>query len=193
MRLKSNNANEATFMMLFSLLPLGLFAVLFVSAEHMMMGGTSLEEIFSNLVSNGEMTVEQKSELLQFAAQMNGAAGTTAYREELSIAVEDVLAYLQEQTENNRMPETTAFYVQNVMDLVRTEPVFSAVQANYDPSNSTGVVSLAGRWDEEATTQTNSIDDARIYAGIWGYATGSREYALLCNHRYDTTERTNTS
>ena len=78
--------------------------------------------------------------------------------------------YIHAQAQAGRMTEETADYLDSMFHLEHVDSVLAAAPANYTGN---GNVTRLGHLDPDPGGQ--------IYNGIWGYAVGSREYALQTN------------
>jgi choice-of-anchor B domain-containing protein len=88
--------------------------------------------------------------------------------------------WLAAQETANQISRDTHLYVNALLNLSTPETSVAAAPANYSGN---GNVVLLGRLDSQPPNPYygDNSSTGTLYNGIWGYATGSREYALQCN------------
>ena len=74
----------------------------------------------------------------------------------------------------------THLYINALLHLSAPDVALAAAPANYTGN---GNVTLLGRLDTQPPSPYygDNSSTGTLYNGIWGYATGAREYALQCN------------
>jgi choice-of-anchor B domain-containing protein len=107
--------------------------------------------------------------------------------------LEQLGSWLTAQEEGHRISADTHEYVNALLELTPAEASMAAAPANYGGN---GNVTLLGRLDAQppAVYFGDNSSTGTLYNGIWGYAAGSREYALQANsfglHIIDVTDPT---
>lgn len=90
----------------------------------------------------------------------------------------EVSAYLDEEEAKGELTAETKLYLSSLLGLGTSAKASDPVPANYDGN---GIVELLGRSSPYQAPPFTFFDDNLYYMGIWGYATGIREYALVCH------------
>jgi len=100
----------------------------------------------------------------------------------------DLRFYLEREVENETMDYSIARYTASVFGIEFSEvgdnPIMRQAMSGVATADyaGNGNVRLFGRSDPDPVpTGTNFGVNSKKYNGIWGYATGDREYALQCN------------
>jgi len=88
--------------------------------------------------------------------------------------------WLDAQETSGQLSADTHTYLDALLDLSVPDVTLAAAPANYTGN---GNVTLLGQINVQPPTiyYEDNTSTGTLYNGIWGYATGSREYALQCN------------
>jgi len=160
---------------------------------NMLMGNT-LESFLSDLVSLGDITVEQKSSILTISDFASSNSNVFSQADDSENEGYRTEAFASEPSKQELRAFLYTEVSAGVMELETAEIISSTLSlgALYPDENSEGLAFLqqppavasysgegnvirVGRWNGLVSTSTS------FYNGIWGYAVGDREYALQCH------------
>eukprot|EP00547_Thalassionema_nitzschioides_P001657 CAMPEP_0194213010 /NCGR_PEP_ID=MMETSP0156-20130528/13290_1 /TAXON_ID=33649 /ORGANISM="Thalassionema nitzschioides, Strain L26-B" /LENGTH=786 /DNA_ID=CAMNT_0038940951 /DNA_START=199 /DNA_END=2559 /DNA_ORIENTATION=+ len=144
----------------------------------------TLTDIVLSLQQRGILTMSQKDTIVQHLND-DDLLSLPMMHHHRSILSEEQEAFLQkyfqQEEASYRMTSDVRYYVSTLLKfqqppiLRRSDISASSVFANYNQSYYTGIVRLVGHYRNDSLRQEDDVP----YRGIWGFATGEEEYALL--------------
>lgn len=169
-----------------ALLLLLSFALAGTQAKLMSLMGKDLESFLDAMISYGDLTPLQKDRILDLTGDLvedvvfDARNGVSAQFQK-----EEARAYILSQTQAGLLSEDAASYLTVLLELqeddVASKELRVAAGNGYSGSGyatsrngANGNVEFLGRIAPKYTV-------GELYNGVWGYATGSREYALFCD------------
>eukprot|EP00579_Thalassiosira_antarctica_P033091 CAMPEP_0202000898 /NCGR_PEP_ID=MMETSP0905-20130828/7147_1 /ASSEMBLY_ACC=CAM_ASM_000554 /TAXON_ID=420261 /ORGANISM="Thalassiosira antarctica, Strain CCMP982" /LENGTH=787 /DNA_ID=CAMNT_0048557497 /DNA_START=44 /DNA_END=2407 /DNA_ORIENTATION=+ len=151
-----------------------------------MLMGQPLDSFLSDLVSFGDMAIKQKQSILKMADDEDGDRRTDVFATEDSR--EGLRSYLYAQVSAGDMEQETAEIIASTLSLGGLYPSSAAADAASalllnGPVNAVYDITGEGNMVRLGTSKTLVPDSTEQsgHNGIWGYATGQREYALQCH------------
>lgn len=125
----------------------------------------SIEVYLHNLVLDGAIT-EAQHETIETLHSQN--------------KLDQLRTYLAAQERAGRLSHDIHLYINALLNLSAPATIQAAAPANYTGN---GNVTLLGQINVQPPNPYygDNSSTGTLYNGIWGYATGSREYALQCN------------
>src|SRR5574341_938608 len=125
----------------------------------------SIESYLHNLVADGAITEAQHEMIHNLYAQNK---------------LDQLRTYLAAQERAGQLSRDMHLYINALLHLSAPDVVQAGAPANYTGN---GNVTLLGQINVQPPNPYygDNSSTGTLYNGIWGYATGSREYALQCN------------
>ncbi|HLG16603.1 MAG TPA: choice-of-anchor B family protein [Blastocatellia bacterium] len=125
----------------------------------------SIESYLHNLVADGAITEAQHATIERLYSQKQ---------------LDQLRMYLAAQETAGRLSRDMHLYISALLSLSTPAAIQAAAPADYTGN---GNVTLLGQINVQPPNPYygDNSSTGTLYNGIWGYATGSREYALQCN------------
>ncbi|MGE0883923.1 MAG: choice-of-anchor B family protein [Blastocatellales bacterium] len=125
----------------------------------------AIENYLHNLVADGAITEAQHEAIDNLFAQNK---------------LEQLRTYLDAQERGGRLSHDMHLYINALLGLTAPATIQAAAPAGYTGNGNVTLLSQINVQPPNPYYGDNS-STGTLYSGIWGYATGSREYALQCN------------